>query len=235
MRLLLVEDEVSLVRGLEMGLEEAGYTVDVAYDGVEGEARALSATYDLLVVDWMMPRQDGLTMVKRVREAGVHCPILMLTALTDVKDRIRGLDAGADDYLTKPFSFDELFARLRALRRRDQRQQRPSMRLEAGPLVVDRRARKAFWHNDPLNLRPKEYELLELLLRRANEALTRTVIAETVWGSTYVTDDTINTTISGLRRKLRDADLETVGIALQTLRGIGYRLTTEEPVSDSVS
>lgn len=235
MHLLLVEDEVSLVRGLEMGLEEAGYTVDVAYDGVEGEARALSATYDLLVVDWMMPRQDGLTMVKRVREAGVHCPILMLTALTDVKDRIRGLDAGADDYLTKPFSFDELFARLRALRRRDQRQQRPSMRLEAGPLVVDRRARKAFWHNDPLNLRPKEYELLELLLRRANEALTRTVIAETVWGSTYVTDDTINTTISGLRRKLRDADLETVGIALQTLRGIGYRLTTEEPVSDSVS
>lgn len=235
MHLLLVEDEVSLVRGLEMGLEEAGYTVDVAYDGVEGEARALSTTYDLLVVDWMMPRQDGLTMVKRVREAGVHCPILMLTALTDVKDRIRGLDAGADDYLTKPFSFDELFARLRALRRRDQRQQRPSMRLEAGPLVVDRRARKAFWHNDPLNLRPKEYELLELLLRRANEALTRTVIAETVWGSTYVTDDTINTTISGLRRKLRDADLETVGIALQTLRGIGYRLTTEEPVSDSVS
>ena len=235
MHLLLVEDEVSLVRGLEMGLEEAGYTVDVAYDGVEGEARALSATYDLLVVDWMMPRQDGLTMVKRVREAGVHCPILMLTALTDVKDRIRGLDAGADDYLTKPFSFDELFARLRALRRRDQRQQRPSMRLEAGPLVVDRRARKAFWHNDPLNLRPKEYELLELLLRRANEALTRTVIAETVWGSTFVTDDTINTTISGLRRKLRDADLETVGIALQTLRGIGYRLTTEEPVSDSVS
>ena len=235
MHLLLVEDEVSLVRGLEMGLEEAGYTVDVAYDGVEGEARALSATYDLLVVDWMMPRQDGLTMVKRVREAGVHCPILMLTALTDVKDRVRGLDAGADDYLTKPFSFDELFARLRALRRRDQRQQRPSMRLEAGPLVVDRRARKAFWHNDPLNLRPKEYELLELLLRRANEALTRTVIAETVWGSTYVTDDTINTTISGLRRKLRDADLETVGIALQTLRGIGYRLTTEEPVSDSVS
>ncbi len=235
MHLLLVEDEVSLVRGLEMGLEEAGYTVDVAYDGVEGEARALSTTYDLLVVDWMMPRQDGLTMVKRVREAGVQCPILMLTALTDVKDRVRGLDAGADDYLTKPFCFDELFARLRALRRRDQRQQRPSMRLEAGPLVVDRRARKALWHEEPLNLRPKEYELLELLLRHANETLTRTVIAETVWGSTFVTDDTINTTISGLRRKLRDADLEAVGLALQTLRGIGYRFTTEEPVSDSVS
>jgi DNA-binding response OmpR family regulator len=235
MHLLLVEDEESLVRGLEIGLEEVGYTVDVAYDGVEGEARALSTTYDLLVVDWMMPRQDGLTMVKRVREAGVQCPILMLTALTDVKDRVRGLDAGADDYLTKPFSFDELFARLRALQRRDQRQQRPSMRLEAGPLVIDRRARKAFWNEEPLNLRPKEYELLELLLRRANEALTRTVIAETVWGSTFATDDTINTTVSGLRRKLRDADLEAVGIALQTLRGIGYRLTTEEPVSDSAS
>jgi len=233
MHLLLVEDEESLVRGLEIGLEEAGYTVDVAYDGIEGETRALSATYDLLVVDWMMPRQDGVTMIKRVREAGVQCPILMLTALTNVEDRVKGLDAGADDYLTKPFSFDELFARLRALRRRDQRQQRPSMRLEAGPLVVDRRARKAFWKEDALNLRPKEYDLLELLLRRANEALTRTVIAETVWGSTFVTDDTINTTISGLRRKLNDADLSAVGIALQTLRGIGYRLTTEEPVTDS--
>ncbi len=233
MHLLLVEDEENLVRGLEIGLEEAGYTVDVAYDGVEGEARALSSTYDLLMVDWMMPRQDGVTMIRRVREAGVQCPILMLTALTNVEDRVKGLDAGADDYLTKPFSFDELFARLRALRRRDQRQQRPSMRLEAGPLVVDRRARKAFWREDALNLRPKEYDLLELLLRRANEALTRTVIAETVWGSAFVTDDTINTTISGLRRKLSETDLDAVGIKLQTLRGIGYRLTTEESVTDS--
>lgn len=233
MHLLLVEDEENLVRGLEIGLEEAGYTVDVAYDGVEGEARALSSTYDLLMVDWMMPRQDGVTMIRRVREAGVQCPILMLTALTNVEDRVKGLDAGADDYLTKPFSFDELFARLRALRRRDQRQQRPSMRLEAGPLVVDRRARKAFWREDALNLRPKEYDLLELLLRRANEALTRTVIAETVWGSAFVTDDTINTTISGLRRKLSETDLDAVGIKLQTLRGIGNRLTTEESVTDS--
>jgi DNA-binding response OmpR family regulator len=235
MHLLLVEDEESLVRGLEIGLEEAGYTVDVAYDGVEGEARALSTTYDLLVVDWMMPRQDGITMIQRVRDAGVQCPILMLTALADVEDRVKGLDAGADDYLTKPFSFDELFARLRALRRRDQRHQRPSMRLAAGPLVVDQRARKAYWREDPLNLRPKEYDLLELMLRRANEALTRTVIGETVWGSTFVTDDTINTTVSGLRRKLREADLDAVGIELQTLRGIGYRLTTEEPVTDSIS
>lgn len=235
MRLLLVEDEEALVRGLEIGLEEAGYTVDVAYDGIEGETRALSTTYDVIVVDWMMPRQDGLTMIQRIREAGVRCPILMLTALTNVEDRVKGLDAGADDYLTKPFSFEELFARLRALQRRDRRQQRPSMRLEAGPLVVDRRARKAFWKQDELNLRPKEYELLELLLRRANEAIPRTVIAESVWGSTFVTDDTINTTISGLRKTLQETNYEAVGISLQTLRGIGYRLTTEEPVTDEAS
>lgn len=235
MHLLLVEDEEPLVRGLEIGLEEAGYTVDVAYDGVEGEARALSTTYDVLIVDWMMPRQDGLTMIRRVREAGVYCPILMLTALTDVEDRVKGLDAGADDYLTKPFAFDELFARLRALQRRDHRQQRPSMRLEAGPLVVDRRARTAFWTQDELRLRPKEYDLLELFLRRANEAITRTVIAESVWGSTVVTDDTINTTVSGLRKKLQAIDCETAGISLQTLRGIGYRLATEEAVTSDVS
>jgi DNA-binding response OmpR family regulator len=235
MHLLLVEDKEPLVRGLEIGLEEAGYTVDVAYDGVEGEARALSTTYDVLIVDWMMPRQDGLTMIRRVREAGVYCPILMLTALTDVEDRVKGLDAGADDYLTKPFSFDELFARLRALQRRDHRQQRPSMRLDAGPLVVDRRARKAFWTQDELSLRPKEYDLLELFLRRANEAITRTVIAESVWGSTFVTDDTINTTVSGLRKKLQEIDCETAGISLQTLRGIGYRLATEEGVTSDVS
>lgn len=229
MHVLLVEDEEDLARGLEIGLEEAGYTIDVAFDGVEGEARALSTTYDLLIVDWMLPRQDGITLIQRLRENQIHCPILMLTALADVEDRVNGLDAGADDYLTKPFSFDELFARMRALIRRDRRQQRPSMRLKAGPLVVDRRGRKVYWSQNELDVRPKEYELLELLLRRANEALTRTVIAESVWGSTFVTDDTINTTVSSVRKKLRDVNSKEVGIEIETLRGVGYRLTTAEP------
>ena len=236
MHLLLVEDQEDLARGLEIGLEEAGYSVDIAYDGMEGEMRALSTSYDLLLVDWMLPRQDGLTLIQHVRDAGVRCPILMLTALTDVEDRVKGLDAGADDYLTKPFAFDELFARLRALRRRENMQkQRPSMRLRSGPLTIDRRGRKVLWKGEELDIRPKEYELLELLLRRANEVITRTVIAESVWGSTFVTDDTINTTVSSVRRRLRDVDSEAAGIVIETVRGVGYRLTTAEPTTSGAS
>lgn len=233
MRLLLVEDQEDLARSIELVLEKSGYTVDLAYDGVEGEMRAMSTTYDVLIVDWMLPRQDGPTLVRHLREAGVHCPILMLTALTDVKYRVEGLDAGADDYLTKPFAFDELRARLRALRRRTRNQALPSMRLETGPLAVDQRGRKAYWKGAPLDMRPKEYELLELLLRRANEAITRTMIAESVWGSTFVSDDTINTTISSVRQKLREVNSEAAGIKIETLRGIGYRLTTGEPLSNA--
>jgi DNA-binding response OmpR family regulator len=203
---------------------------------MEGEMRALSTSYDLLLVDWMLPRQDGLTLIQHVRDAGVRCPILMLTALTDVEDRVKGLDAGADDYLTKPFAFDELFARLRALRRRENMQkQRPSMRLRSGPLTIDRRGRKVLWKGEELDVRPKEYELLELLLRRANEVITRTVIAESVWGSTFVTDDTINTTVSSVRRRLRDVDSEAAGIVIETVRGVGYRLTTAEPTTSGAS
>ncbi len=236
MQLLLVEDQEALARGLEIGLEEAGYSVDIAYDGMEGEMRALSTSYDLLIVDWMLPRQDGVTLIQHVRDAGVRCPILMLTALSDVEDRVKGLDAGADDYLTKPFAFDELFARLRALRRRENMQkQRPSMRLRSGPLTVDRRGRKVLWKGEELDVRPKEYELLELLLRRANEAITRTVIAESVWGSTFVTDDTINTTVSSVRRQLRDVDSKTAGIEIETIRGVGYRLSTAEPTTNGAS
>ena len=236
MQLLLVEDQEDLARGLEIGLEEAGYSVDIAYDGMEGEMRALSTSYDLLIVDWMLPRQDGVALIRHVRDAGVRCPILMLTALSDVEDRVKGLDAGADDYLTKPFAFDELFARLRALRRRENMQkQRPSMRLRSGPLTVDRRGRKVLWKGEELDVRPKEYELLELLLRRANEAITRTVIAESVWGSTFVTDDTINTTVSSVRRQLRDVDSKTAGIEIETIRGVGYRLSTAEPTTNGTS
>jgi len=236
MQLLLVEDQEALARGLEIGLEEAGYSVDIAYDGMEGEMRALSTSYNLLIVDWMLPRQDGVTLIQHVRDAGVRCPILMLTALSDVEDRVKGLDAGADDYLTKPFAFDELFARLRALRRRENMQkQRPSMRLRSGPLTVDRRGRKVLWKGEELDVRPKEYELLELLLRRANEAITRTVIAESVWGSTFVTDDTINTTVSSVRRQLRDVDSKTAGIEIETIRGVGYRLSTAEPTTNGAS
>jgi DNA-binding response OmpR family regulator len=113
--------------------------------------------------------------------------------------------------------------------------QRPSMRLRSGPLTIDRRGRKVLWKGEELDVRPKEYELLELLLRRANEVITRTVIAESVWGSTFVTDDTINTTVSSVRRRLRDVDSEAAGIVIETVRGVGYRLTTAEPTTSGAS
>lgn len=236
MHLLLVEDDVPLARGLKIGLEKADHAVDVAHDGLDGERQALSTTYDAIIVDWMMPRQDGLTMIQHLRAAGIDCPILMLTALSEVEHRVEGLDAGADDYLTKPFSFDELYARLRALRRRDQRRNRPALRHQVGPLAVDERARTASWNQQALDLRAKEYDLLALLLRRANETLARDVIAELVWGdSTMVTDDTLNTTVSGLRKKLRAVGYREAGLRIKTIRGTGYQLVANDLTPQAAS
>ena len=226
MHLLLVEDQQDFAEALAIRLTDAGYSVDVAHDGVAGEAKALSNTYDILLVDWMLPQQDGVTLIRNVREADVQVPILMLTALTDVEKRVEGLDAGADDYLTKPFAFDELFARLRALRRRTDRSGDQAMRLSVGPISIDRRSRKVFFDNEEFELRPKEYELLELMAQRAGNVVSRTVISEAIWGSLVVTDDTINTTISSLRRKLRDAQTNGEAASIETVRGVGYRLAT---------
>ena len=181
--------------------------------------------YDLIVCDWMLPGQSGPALVKRLRVADVATPVLMLTSLADVEDRVHGLDAGADDYLTKPFSFEELFARIRALLRR-QASIKEETHLEAGPLSLDVRRRTVFVDGAPLDLRAKEYSLMELLMRNRSSVLTRTVIAERVWGTALgVTDDVINTTISSLRRKLKDA-LKSTGEAgaaeIRTIRGVGY-------------
>jgi DNA-binding response OmpR family regulator len=186
----------------------------------------MTKSYDLMVVDWMLPRQDGVSLIQQLRSADIDTPILMLTALSDEEDCVTGLDAGADDYLTKPFSFSVLFARLRALERRGTAPMQPAFRLAMGPLVIDRRGRTAYWDEDELDLRAKEFTLLELLVRRANQTVSRTVMAESVWGSAFVTDDTINTTVSGLRRKLSDVDAD-AALTIETQRGIGYRLVSE--------
>ena len=243
MWLLLIEDEARLADALRRGLEEEGYTVDVAADAPEGERRALAHAYDALVVDWRLPGGDGRTIVERVRAAGSAVPILMLTALDDVEHRVAGLDAGADDYLAKPFAFEELLARLRALARRPPRLA-DAARLDAGPLRLDATRRRVTVERahdggtergEPLllNLRPKEYDLLELLLRHAGATLARAVIAERVWGEApYVTDNALDVTVSGLRQKLADAlaeaHAERVPGAprIETVRGVGYRLVT---------
>ena len=191
---------------------------------------ALVEEYDLLVVDWRLPGMDGRTLVERLRAARVKTPVLMLTALRDVDYRVAGLDAGADDYLTKPFDFAELTARLRALSRRAASEEVPvghqRVHLEAGPLRMDTARRTAHLAGRPLDLRAKEYGLLELLLRLGGGVATRTRIAEHVWGSPFdVTDNAIDITVSNLRQRLGEiAEGTAEPVLVETVRGVGYRL-----------
>lgn len=232
MWVLLIEDEKRLASSIQRGLEEEGYVVDVAADGESGLDLALANGYDALIVDWRLPGRSGKAVVEALRREGRRYPILMLTALGDVDHRVAGLDAGADDYVSKPFSFEELLARLRALLRRPPLSQQ-DRKLKTGSLEVDTVRRRALLHDTPLNLRPKEYNLLRLLLRNAGDVLSRTVIAERVWGNAlYVSDNAIDVTVSSLRQKLDDA--RSSGEApskpvpqIETIRGVGYRLTTE--------
>ncbi len=224
MWLLLVEDDRDLADSLQTGLEEEGYRVDVSFDGLDAEARALANDYDALVVDWMLPGQDGRALVRRLREAGSAVAVLMLTAMADVDYRIRGLDAGADDYLTKPFVFAELYARLRALQRR--RQQAAPPVVEVGALRIEPGRHRAEVGGKALGLRAKEYALLAVLAARHGGVVTRTVLAEQVWGSTAgVSDDVINMTVSSLRHKLNEVGSP---IEIRTLRGVGYTLAAGE-------
>ena len=223
MRLLLIEDEARLAGSLRRGLEEEGFVVDVASTGPAGEDAALANAYDVAVVDWRLPGREGPEVVARLRREGLQLPVLMLTALGDVEHRVRGLDAGADDYLAKPFAFEELLARLRALLRRAPTlaEAVPSL----GPLSLDAARRQAALDGRPVPLRPKEYAVLEALLRAPGASLSRTVLAERVWGDAVaVSDNALDVTVSGLRQKLADAGAGQAGVALETVRGYGYRL-----------
>lgn len=227
-RLLLVEDEESLARPTMRGLQEEGYRVALCSDGESGLKRALSEDFEVLIVDWRLPDLDGRSLIERLRAAGVGTPALMLTAMRDVDHRVAGLDAGADDYLTKPFVFEELLARLRALLRRssptEQESVRQKIHLEAGPVHMDTARRKVSLAGRDLPLRTKEFRLLELLLRSPGEVLTRTLIAERVWGSAFdVTDNAIDVTVSNLRSRLESVR-EAGSVRIETIRGVGYRL-----------
>ena len=236
MWVLLIEDEARLADSVRRGLEEEGYRVDVAGDAEAGERLALENGYDAFVVDWRLPKGDGKTLVERVRAAGKDQPVLMLTALADVEHRVQGLDAGADDYLPKPFAFEELVARLRALLRRP-RLSDVERTVTVGPLVLDAERRRTTVAGPRgeavLTLRPKEYAMLEAFMRSADAALSRTVLAERVWGDAlYVTDNALDVTVSGLRQRLDDA-VKASGAAdppwIETLRGVGYRLVSGDP------
>jgi two-component system OmpR family response regulator len=219
LRILLVEDDAETAAYVRRGLEEAGHVVDVAGDGQEGLFLATGGAHDVLVVDRMLPKLDGLGLVRALRAAGVETPVLFLTARAGVGDRIEGLEAGGDDYLVKPFAFGELLARLNALARRPPLRQEPTT-LEVGDLRMDLLQRTVTRAGRRIELQPREFRLLEYLMRRAGQVVTRTMLLEGVWDFHFDPKTTVvETHISRLRAKVDrgfDPPLS------HTVRGAGY-------------
>ena len=229
MRILLVEDEPSAARMLAKGLREQTYAVDVAPDGASAVYQASVNDYDLVILDVMLPLKDGFEVCRELRAEGLTIPILMLTARDAVQDRIAGLDSGADDYLTKPFDFHELLARLRALLRRG-----PALRsetVELADISIDTRARQVRRGGRQIELTAKEYALLEYLARRAGEVVSRAEIAEHVWEENFDPfSNLIEVYVQRLRRKIDEGHALKL---LRTRRGEGYMLTSAKEDSDA--
>jgi DNA-binding response OmpR family regulator len=220
MRILVVEDQRKLARLLHRGLREESYAVDVAADGEEGAFRAMSDVYDLILLDVMLPRKDGFQVLRELRAAGVSSRVLLLTARDAVADRVRGLDLGADDYLVKPFAFDELLARVRALLRRDAASDPVSLR--AGGLVVDLKQRTVTRDGRALSLTAREFAVLACLLRHADQTVTRTQLAEQVWDENFDPfSNVIEVTVYHVREKV---DRGFSPPLIHTVRGVGYIL-----------
>ena len=220
MRVLVVEDEVKMASLLKRGLEEEGYAVDVASDGLTAVWMGTEQPYDAVVLDVMLPDMDGFGVSRKLREAGRWSPVLMLTARDAVDDRVAGLDAGADDYLTKPFSFVELLARLRALLRRGEHE-RPTV-LTVDDLVVDPATHRVARGGVPITLTRKEFALLEYFARHAGEVLSRTKLIEHVWDFAFEGDsNVVDVYVRYLRQKI---DRPFGRSSLETVRGAGYRL-----------
>jgi two-component system, OmpR family, response regulator len=220
MRLLVVEDDARMARLVKRGLEEDGHAVDIAANGPEGLWLATENSYAAVIVDVMLPGFDGFELCRKLRAADIWVPVLMLTARDAVGDRVRGLDAGADDYLVKPFSLLELGARLRALARRDDRA-RPVV-LGAGDLTLNPATKQAWRDSTELRLSPKEFALLELFLTHPGKVLTRSQILEALWDFAYDGgSNVVDQYIAYLRRKL---DVPFGRQDIETVRGVGYRL-----------
>jgi heavy metal response regulator len=219
-RILIVEDEKKVASFLRRGLEAEHHEVDVAHDGDAGLTRALATEYDLVILDVMLPRRDGLDVVRELRRQGRRTPILVLTARATLPDKVTGLDVGADDYLTKPFEFAEFLARVRALLRRGAPASPPI--LAVADLTLDPATRKVLRADRPIELTPREYALLEFLMRNRGRVLSRALIAEHVWGVHFDSfTNVIDVYVNYLRRKI-DSDFEPK--LLHTVRGVGYVL-----------
>jgi heavy metal response regulator len=223
MRILVVEDEKKVASFIKRGLEEENFAVDLAYDGEEGLFMAEANPYDLILMDIMLPKMDGLAVIKELRGKGVVAPVLCLTAKDKVEDIVAGLDSGSDDYLTKPFAFAELVARVRALLRRGAQDRGAEIRF--ADLRLDPVAHKVWRSGKEIELTAKEYALLEYFMRNPNQTLTRTMIAEHVWDYTFDSfTNIIDVYVNYLRKKVdRDFDKKLI----HTVRGIGYVLKEE--------
>jgi DNA-binding response OmpR family regulator len=224
MRILIVEDDRKLGRQLKKGLDEQGHSVAVAADGIEGLEAAQHGEFDVLVLDVMLPGLDGFSIVRKLRAADRTTPILLLTARDAAEDVVTGLDAGADDYLTKPFSFKILLARLRALARR--KNVEPRTKLQVGDLVLNPATREVKRANSVLSFTKTEFVLLELLMRNTGRVITRTRMIEAAWGyARDVENNTLDVFISQLRAKIDSPGSHKL---IHTIRGIGYALREEE-------
>lgn len=220
MRVLVVEDERKMANLLKRGLEEEGYTVDLALDGDEGVFLGTENPYDLILLDVALPGRDGIEVCRELRAQKVTVPVLMLTARDTVDMKVKALDSGADDYVTKPFSFAELLARIRALQRRTKTE--IVARLQVADLVVDPITRRVTRGSREIILTPKEYALLDCLMRHPNQVLSRSVLAESAWGESYdALTNVVDVYINYLRNKI-DRDFEPK--LIQTRRGLGYIL-----------
>lgn len=223
MRILVVEDEKKVASFIKKGLEEEYYSVDTAYDGKEGYRLAINEEYDLIILDVMLPYKDGFTLLKEMRAENVLTPVLFLTAKESLTDKISGLNLGADDYLTKPFSFEELVARVRALLRRISVSKTTD--LKAGDLILDTQSHKVLRNGNEITLTPKEYAILEYLIRNKNKIISRTILTEHVYDYHFDTDtNVIDVYINKLRNKI-DKGFEKQ--LLNTVRGIGYTIKDE--------
>lgn len=229
MRILLVEDDVKIASFVIKGLKAAGYAVDHAPDGEEGLGLALTEPYDAAVIDVMLPRKNGLTVIEKMRAARVNTPVLILSAKGSVEDRVRGLERGGDDYLTKPFAFSELLARVQALVRRASGVSDPS-RLSVGDLSVNLLTREVLRGGKRIDLQPREFSLLEYLMRNAGRIVSKTMIMEHVWDYHFDPQtNVVEARISRLRDKIdRDTDQKMI----HTVRGVGYVLKATEAIPE---
>lgn len=223
MRLLVIEDEKKVARFIKKGLEEEGYAVDLAFDGEEGLAMVLDLVHDLIILDIGLPKIDGLQVLKKLRERKVPTPVLLLTVRATIEDKVLGLDSGADDYLTKPFAFQELLARIRALLRRKAEAGPPLLQVEE--LVLDPSRHLVTRGGERIDLTSKEFALLEYFMRNAGRVLTRAMISEHVWNYDFDTEtNVIDVYVNYLRRKIDSGREKKL---IHTVRGSGYVFKSE--------